>query len=665
MEEGNDADDNSAHRTEQRMAPENVGSAVIGECPLEVNETNKKISMLKYLKAELTRGYLLEHEEEKFSEKRRRVYTFMKTPRELETFLVYGFFLCVDAFLHVLTFLPLRFMLGIFKIVTQPCGFMFGRSRVLEPGEICDILKVLILIIVCVAVSYVDTSMMYHIIRGQAIIKLYIFFNMLEIADKLFSSFGQDILDSLFWTATEPRSRRREHVGVIPHLLLACLYVFLHTILVLLQTTTLNVAFNSHNKSLLTIMMSNNFVEVKGTVFRKFDKNNLFQMSCADVRERFHYIILLSMVFVRNMAEFSWNIDHFWLLIPDMIMVLLAEVVVDWVKHAFITKFNAIASEVYREYKISLAYDMANSKLKKAVSDHTDQVSRRMGFIPFPLTCLMIKMIYTSIKFAGAIDIIILILIYFGLITFKVFNSIVLLGHAIDCIKEQKARAEQESKSKTSTDPKDEVIPPAPSSPDIRRALFQIGKGSLSEDHASILRKRTNSGTHGSQPNVTFASFVDDIEPEPRSRSMSLQHVEHKHAHEQSSLAEGLKSSFTEDLLNVSQSSEDVSSFDQTEDLPTDMSSSFHPEKSLTAMKPMFSNSMVSLKSVHLNEEFLKDSEAAEAAENECSEDAVPKEGKPEETGVADPTLDAVEKTKTNKTLNEIDRFTMCSSSIV
>ncbi|MED6272724.1 hypothetical protein CHARACLAT_033402 [Characodon lateralis] len=53
----------------------------------------------------------------------------------------------------------------------------------------------------------------------------------------------------------------------------------LHSILIMVQASTLNVAFNSHNKSLLTIMMSNNFVEIKGSVFKKFEKNNLFQMS--------------------------------------------------------------------------------------------------------------------------------------------------------------------------------------------------------------------------------------------------------------------------------------------------------------------------------------------------------------------------------------------------
>ena len=78
------------------------------------------------------------------------------------------------------------------------------------------------------------------------------------MGDRLFSAFGQDTIDALFWTATEPRGRKREHIGVIAHFLLTIVYVILHTLLVLLQATTLNVAINASNKALLTIMMSNN-----------------------------------------------------------------------------------------------------------------------------------------------------------------------------------------------------------------------------------------------------------------------------------------------------------------------------------------------------------------------------------------------------------------------
>ena len=42
-----------------------------------------------------------------------------------------------------------------------------------------------------IGIHYVDTSRMYHVIRGQAVIKLYIFFNMLDVGDRLLASFGQ------------------------------------------------------------------------------------------------------------------------------------------------------------------------------------------------------------------------------------------------------------------------------------------------------------------------------------------------------------------------------------------------------------------------------------------------------------------------------------------
>jgi len=52
------------------------------------------------------------------------------------------------------------------------------------------------------------------------------------------------------------------------------------------------------------------FVELKGSVFKKFEKHNLFQMSCSDVRERFHLLFLLTVVGVRNLTDFSWNMGQ-------------------------------------------------------------------------------------------------------------------------------------------------------------------------------------------------------------------------------------------------------------------------------------------------------------------------------------------------------------------
>lgn len=49
------------------------------------------------------------------------------------------------------------------------------------------------------------------------------------------------------------------------------------------------------------------FVEIKGSLFKKIDKGFLFHISCSDVKERFLYIVLLAIVFIRNMTEFSWD----------------------------------------------------------------------------------------------------------------------------------------------------------------------------------------------------------------------------------------------------------------------------------------------------------------------------------------------------------------------
>ncbi len=56
-----------------------------------------------------------------------------------------------------------------------------------------------------------------------------------------------------------------------------------------MQVMALNVAVNSYSNALLTLLISNQFVEIKSTVFKKFERANLFQLTGADVVERFSY----------------------------------------------------------------------------------------------------------------------------------------------------------------------------------------------------------------------------------------------------------------------------------------------------------------------------------------------------------------------------------------
>lgn len=51
---------------------------------------------------------------------------------------------------------------------------------------------------------------------------------------------------------------------------LSCCSSVFHAILIMIQASTLNVAFNSHNKSLLTIMMSSNVSEHTQVCLRRY-----------------------------------------------------------------------------------------------------------------------------------------------------------------------------------------------------------------------------------------------------------------------------------------------------------------------------------------------------------------------------------------------------------
>ena len=138
------------------------------------------------------------------------------------------------------------------------------------------------------------------------------------------------------------------------------------------QVVTLNVAVNSYSNALLSLLMSNQFVEIKATVFKKFEKENLFQMSCAgspaerpsdvDIIERFHLSLLLTLILLRNLIEHTnsltkpLNLPWVDLCMP-FIMVLGSELLVDWCKHAFITKFNHIRPSIYGRFTDVLCLD--------------------------------------------------------------------------------------------------------------------------------------------------------------------------------------------------------------------------------------------------------------------------------------------------------------------
>ena len=203
------------------------------------------------------------------------VYNFLQVPWNLEPLLLFGYLACLDCFLQIVTFLPLRVLKALARV---------ARGRRLSVAQACDVLRALLIISVSLVLAQIDMSHTYHSVRNQATLKLYVIFNLLEVFDRLCASFGQDILESLF----ESAGRQRRWRGGLPlDFLIALVYTVLHTMILFYHAVALNIALNSHNNILITLLISNNFVELKSNVFKKFERENLFQVACSDVVERF------------------------------------------------------------------------------------------------------------------------------------------------------------------------------------------------------------------------------------------------------------------------------------------------------------------------------------------------------------------------------------------
>ncbi|KAG9290681.1 hypothetical protein G9A89_011644 [Geosiphon pyriformis] len=313
------------------------------------------------------------------------------------------------------------FLHAIYSIILHFLKLKDESKKRLSLSQQCDLLKGLLVLLVCIFLQRIDASQMYHSIRGQAVIKLYVIFNVLEILDRLCCSFGCDIMDSLFCKSTLGGLIYDGHPIKQMRLLmffgLAFLYILAHTMIMSYQVVTLNVAINSYSNALLTLLLSNQFIEIKGSVFKKFEKENLFQLSCADIVERFQLALFLTIITVRNLIELSGSPPSpssilptsFFPLFPKMtiletlltpvFIVMASESLVDWLKHAFITKFNQIRPSVYDKFVDVLCRDLIAGKVSgRNVVDRSPDVPRRIGFAPLPLACLMILFVTQTIS---------------------------------------------------------------------------------------------------------------------------------------------------------------------------------------------------------------------------------------------------------------------------
>ncbi|CAH8358905.1 unnamed protein product [Eruca vesicaria subsp. sativa] len=314
---------------------------------------------------------------------RERIYDMIfRLPWRCEVLLHTGFFVCVNSFLSLLTVMPIRVLLLFWGALKKR---QFRRP---SSSELSDLACFLVLASGTILLGRTDISLIYHMIRGQSTIKLYVVYNILEIFDRLCQSFCGDVFGALFSSAAglaiaPPEKLRFCTWRFVSDLALTMVASILHSFILLAQAITLSTCIVAHNNALLALLVSNNFAEIKSNVFKRFSKENIHGLVYADAIERFHISAFLVSVLAQNIleAEGPW-LGNF---IYNATMVFFCEMMIDIIKHSFLAKFNGIRPIAYSEFLQALCEQTLNIRPEDRKTNLT--------FVPIAPACVVIRVL--------------------------------------------------------------------------------------------------------------------------------------------------------------------------------------------------------------------------------------------------------------------------------
>ncbi|CAH2066039.1 unnamed protein product [Thlaspi arvense] len=300
---------------------------------------------------------------------RERIYdTIFRLPWRCEVLINTGFFVCVNSFLSLLTVMPIRVLLTFWG------AFKSRQFRRPSSSELSDLACFLVLASGTILLGRTDISLIYHMIRGQSTIKLYVVYNILE-------------------------------------------------------AITLSTCIVAHNNALLALLVSNNFAEIKSSVFKRFSKDNIHGLVYADSIERFHISAFLVSVLAQNIleAEGPW----FGNFIYNATMVFFCEMMIDIIKHSFLAKFNGIRPIAYSEFLQALCEQTLNIRPEDRKTNLT--------FVPIAPACVVIRVMtpvyaahlpYSPLPWRVLWMVLLFVITYIMLTSLKVLIGMGLRKHA-------------------------------------------------------------------------------------------------------------------------------------------------------------------------------------------------------------------------------------------
>lgn len=314
-----------------------------------------------------------------------QLFNMLKIPIHIEKYMLYTLLGSIDGFLFYFTVLPIKIIHGIVQKNTKKTSNWILRTYK-------ERYTLFLILFSTIILSNLDPSKIYHRIKRQNTMKLYMLFNVLEMGDTMLASIGQSLF-KILWSPII-RGYRNHRIKQMILVTFTLTYLVLHAYVLIFQAVTLNVAVNSYGNTLLALLLSMQFAELKGSVYKKFDKEGLFQITISDLVQRFKILLILVIIILRNLGSLEsdkpissgtlfWRIMNLskppmkrkidtstnW---SPMLSVFTSEIVVDWIKHAYIIKFNRIKPEIYDKFYYIMCRDQLSNM---------NQFQERLGLI--------------------------------------------------------------------------------------------------------------------------------------------------------------------------------------------------------------------------------------------------------------------------------------------
>jgi len=282
-------------------------------------------------------------------------YTEEKTHGILEISLLYESF-CTWSYLIILANLLYMFFIMPFTVILN-CVQYFCTSRVFTQRGLFQIF-IFVLISTAIFISFIlSPAYIYHWIRGQNTLKIYVMFGFLDMSDNLLRKMGHCNIENICVAL-----KNKKTTTIILVFIQALIYTEIHTFILFLQMLTLFVAFNSSTNSLLILLLSTNFAEIKVSLFKRIDFTMLFKTFCGDIVERVQFFIFFAILFAQQTEQ--------WIMLSQKTCILIgAEICVDWLKYTMFTRIYPNYIQYYLQFYNGLFVEIVKSKLKYSLSE--------------------------------------------------------------------------------------------------------------------------------------------------------------------------------------------------------------------------------------------------------------------------------------------------------